>query len=123
MAVVLSLGDASVLSHGSAAALWGLRPPAAGPIHATVPGESGRRRREGITIHRSVAVESTVHDGIPVTTIERTLLDLAATLPRRPLERAIDRAVERRLVDLGSVREVARPGRRGALALLDAVAA
>jgi hypothetical protein len=39
--------------------------------------------------------EVTVHDGIPVTTVERTLLDLAATWSERDLERAVAEATQR----------------------------
>ena len=123
LAVVLSLGDSSVLSHETAAALWGLRPVGSGAIHVTLLTDSGRKQRAGVTIHRSLDVETTAHDGIPVTTPARTLLDLAATLQGRPLQRAIERAVELRLFDLREVQAVTRRGRRGGRALLAAVAA
>jgi hypothetical protein len=55
-------------------------------------------------------------DGIPCTSVARTLLDLADVIPRRGVERAVDQAEVLRLFDLGAVREVlARSnGRRGA---------
>jgi predicted transcriptional regulator of viral defense system len=56
MAAVLACGNAAVLSHGSAAALWRLLPRADGPIHITVPGNSGRRSRRGIRVHRSTTL-------------------------------------------------------------------
>jgi hypothetical protein len=59
-------------------------------------------RRSGIRVHRHAALraeEVTVHDGIPVTPPARTLLDLAATFPRRTVERALDQADILRLVD------------------------
>jgi hypothetical protein len=53
MAAVLALGDPAVVSHLSAAALWGMLKPTEGPIHVTLPGDGGRLRRPGICIHRS----------------------------------------------------------------------
>src|SRR3954454_4668329 len=47
MAAVLALGDAAVVSHTSAAALWGMLKPSGGPIHITLPGDGGRRRPRG----------------------------------------------------------------------------
>ncbi|HEX5821905.1 MAG TPA: hypothetical protein VFY30_09075, partial [Solirubrobacterales bacterium] len=61
----------------------------------TVPATSGRRRRTGLVTHRIGSLrpeERTIHCRIPVTTTARTLLDLAAILPQRQLERAVDEA-------------------------------
>ena len=70
-------------------------------------------------MRRLTSKEATVHQGIPVTTIARTLLDLADVLPRRPLKRAIDEADYLRLLDLTSLSAVVdnNPGRRGATRL------
>lgn len=97
MAAVLACGPGAVLSHQSAAALWGIRGTAKARIDVTVPREL--RRRPGLHPHRAVlpADEVTVHDGIPTTTPARTLLDLAAVVPRHALERALDEAEIRRL--------------------------
>ena len=57
-------------------------------IHVTIPGDTGRARRPGIRIHRSItlAVEDTTrHRGIPVTTPTRTVVDLSRALRGRPL--------------------------------------
>ena len=65
---------------------------------------------------RRLAVrEVTEHDGVPVTTPARTLLDLAATLPRRSVERALDQAEVLRLFDATALHAIAaahrgRPG-------------
>jgi very-short-patch-repair endonuclease len=91
MAAVLACGDDAVLSHLSAAELWGIRrrvrrPSQAGervPTHVTVPGTAGKRRREGIVLHRSstlVARHCIRSDGIPVTTPARTLADIRPLL-------------------------------------------
>jgi very-short-patch-repair endonuclease len=122
LAAVLACGPGAVLSHRSAASLWELRPSAAQTIDVTVPARSGRRRRPGIRVHRSrrLATEATVtRDGIPVTSVARTLLDLADVVPTQALKRAIDEAEYRGRLDLTSLHAVvqANPGRRGATLL------
>lgn len=103
MAAVLAGGPEAALSHRSAAALWRIRETGGFPSEITVP--RGRRGTRGVTVHRLPlpADERTTHDGIPVTTVPRTLLDLAATLDRPQLERALDRAEALRLRDALSV--------------------
>jgi very-short-patch-repair endonuclease len=83
LAAVLACGEGSLLSNGSAAALHSFLRPSSGAIHVLVPGGSGRAR-PGLRIHRSDLVDEddrAVVDGIPCTSIARTLLDLAATVP------------------------------------------
>jgi predicted transcriptional regulator of viral defense system len=85
LAAVLALGESAVISHHSAGAIWGMLKPTDGPIHITLPGNGGRKRRRGIAIHRSgslVAGVSTRRHGIAVTKPARTLRDLAAPFPR-----------------------------------------
>jgi hypothetical protein len=118
MAAVLACGPGAALSHRSAAALWELRPIAATRIDVTVR-TTARRKRAALTIHRSRNLpdeEVTVQHGIRVTTPARTLLDLAATLDRRPLERALDQAEVQRLTDYPALDALARahPSHRGA---------
>ena len=98
MAAVLACGEGAVLSHRSAAVLWGLLKRAPAAPEVTVPGQRGRKR-EGITVHRSPLSpsEMTVVDGIPVTSVARTLIDLADVVSRRTLERAFDEAEIKRL--------------------------
>jgi very-short-patch-repair endonuclease len=106
MAAVLACGPGAVLSHGGAAVHWGLLRPLDGPIDVTVPTQNGRRRR-GFRIHRCGTLEArfptsgsqkrlaslvTVRNGIPVTTVPRTLVDIRATLPPRLVRRAIRQA-------------------------------
>jgi hypothetical protein len=110
MAAVLACGPRAVLSHASAAALLELRASAAVIVDVTLPGSGGRRRRTGIRIHRArdLAAQTTTKDGIPVTTPARTILDLAAVLQRRPLERLLDQAERARLMDVASLQALAR---------------
>ena len=94
MAAVLACGDRAALSHGSAAALWDLLDSPA-VVHVTVPGSSGRRRRRGIRVHRSIHFgdeQTTRRRGIPVTTPARTLADIRRTLPPARYAKALREA-------------------------------
>jgi predicted transcriptional regulator of viral defense system len=99
-AAVLSCGATAVLSHHSAAALWGIRPSQSAEIEVTVS-TGVRRRRPGVVVHCGALTSSerTTHEAIPVTTIQRTLLDLATTLRGSRLEAAINEADKLDLVD------------------------
>ena len=131
IAAVLVSGEGAVLSHTSAAALWELRPRGTGSIHVTVPGGHGRGRRAGIRLHRSALLgpdDSTVRQGIPVTTPVRTVADLSSLLRDRPLEHVLDLAEQRGLVDFAELaRTIAahptRPGSPSLRALLSRYAA
>ena len=103
MAAVLACGADAVLSHRSAAALWGLCPEPSAVDVAVARGQS--RTRGDIVAHRSslLAADVTTRQHIPCTTVPRTLVDLAALVDQRRLERAIDRAEELRIFDLQSV--------------------
>jgi predicted transcriptional regulator of viral defense system len=98
MAAVLACGQGAVLSHRSAAALWGMLPSQPGFPEVTVPGHGGRRRREGIRLHRSISLypaHATLRLGIPVTTPARTLADLRRCATPDELREAL-RQAERR---------------------------
>jgi very-short-patch-repair endonuclease len=104
-----------VLSHLSAAALWGIRPNARSRIDVTV----AHRSRSSAALCRHVSAlpadERSLVDGIPVTTVPRTIFDLAATSSIDRVESAIRQAEYRQLRDrLSLVDMVDRyPGRRG----------
>jgi predicted transcriptional regulator of viral defense system len=94
---------AAALSHRSAADLHGLRECHRRVVEVVVPGRT-THRHPGIQVHRSIhladsGADLTVVDGIRVTTVARTLLDLAAVVPARALERALDRAEQLRVHD------------------------
>lgn len=114
-AAVLAGGPAAVLSHRSAAALWRIRPDDGRTAEITVPLK--RRPRPGIVQHHSrlPADEVTSVEEVPLTSVPRTLLDLAATLDTRRLRRAVDEAERLRLWDSLSLDQlIARHrGRRG----------
>jgi hypothetical protein len=115
MAAVLAAGPGAVLSHASAAALWGIRPDTGPPSHVTLPRKL--LRRAGLATHYLplAADESTSRNGIPVTTPGRTLFDIAHELRRSQLERAVREADYLRLSDGPSLRELVGryPGRTG----------
>jgi very-short-patch-repair endonuclease len=97
LAAVLACGPGAVLSHADAARLWRLLPVEEhpGPVHVTVPGAGGRRRRSGIVAHRSQTLaqaEVTRRHSIPVTRPARTIADLARVLPKERVAAAADRA-------------------------------
>jgi predicted transcriptional regulator of viral defense system len=117
LAAVLACGPGAKLSYRSGAALLEIRATGGGVIDVTVPSRAGRVRREGVRVHRSgrlTAEEVTVKDGIPVTTVARTLLDLADVLDLQSLRRAVTEAEYRNVFDLTALIAVveANPGRR-----------
>jgi len=100
MAAVLACGPNAVLSHRSAAALWAIWRGERGVVDVTIPTLAGRRDLPGIDVHTTRRLESdefTVHDAIPTTTPQRTLLDLAEVLTERQLCAAVDAAERRHL--------------------------
>ncbi|HEV2789931.1 MAG TPA: type IV toxin-antitoxin system AbiEi family antitoxin domain-containing protein [Solirubrobacterales bacterium] len=121
MAAVLACGSEAVLSHRSAAALWGIREDSRNRIDVTAPGRRGRIPA-GIDAHRHGSLrpaDRTLVDGIPCTSVSRTLLDLAAVVTYRQLRYAVKQAEVERLFDLASVNELlARSKRRRGIARL-----
>jgi hypothetical protein len=123
LAAVLASGAGAVLSHRPAAGLWGIA--ALAGIDVTVPKQ--RRPAAGIALHVTVVApdEITYSDAIPLTTVPRTLFDLATVLRPRQLERAMNEAERKRLTDSLSLRDLLvryprRPGTRAIRALLAA---
>ena len=118
MAAVLAGGPDAVLSHRPAGNEWGMR-RWSGRAAVTVP--RWRRSTGLIEIHSSPLPddERTILDGIPITTVPRTLFDLATVLDHDALVRALNEAEIRRLADrlpLPALLERHR-GERGAGAL------
>jgi very-short-patch-repair endonuclease len=115
MAAVLASGPEAVLSHHSAAAHWKLSQSSRSTIDITVP----RRSRSWRHIHRHVselpADERTVRDGIPVTSVPRTIFDLAATEPLAEVKRLLREMEFKELWDRLSLWDLVEryPGRRG----------
>ena len=109
MAAVLACGPTAVVSHLSAAALCEMLQALdrAAPIDVTIT--RGGHRRPGIRVHRVFTLHSaeiTTLEGIPMTTVARTLLDIAFTLPAPQLERAVEQALGTRLTTQAHVIDV-----------------
>lgn len=122
MAAVLACGDDAGLSHVCATALWEIRPYSGEWIDVTIATSAGRARRDRIRVHRCGSLapdEITTQRGIPVTTVARTLLDVAATLAPPSLARTVEQSEIGRLFDLTAVaRTIARhPNHPGAAPL------
>lgn len=122
LAAVRAIGDGATLSHRAAAAYWSLRPlghDEQGEIDVSVT--RSLRQREGIRLHvvRFDPGDATRRDGILVTTVARTLVDLAGVLPPQELRRAVNEALVQRRVTIAMLRRYidAARGRRAARAL------
>ncbi len=117
MAAVLAFPEGAVLSHFDAAALWDLCSPRGTSFHVTIPTRAGIPRRDRLIPHRSRldAEDIDCVDGIPVTAVARTLLDLAGTGGRTSLRRAYEEAERLGLLDLGAIAALLdrSNGRRG----------
>ena len=92
-AAVLACGDRAVLSHGSAATLWGFDKGWRRPYEVTVP---TLHKRDGIKVHRSrmlARCDITRQLGIPVTSPARTVLDCSPRLTGKRLSRFVNDAL------------------------------
>jgi very-short-patch-repair endonuclease len=121
MAAVLACGPDAVLSHRSAAQLWGLQRGSSWSTEVTRA--KGWRAPDGVVAHRAELPddERTVVDGIPVTTSPRTILDLAAVASRRQVERALNEVEVLGLTDRLSIPDLLSryPRRRGTAVLCE----
>jgi predicted transcriptional regulator of viral defense system len=126
MAAVLACGDRAALSHRSAAAMWGIGREERGRIDVSV-----RRRcelkRPGLKVRGRPTLrleDIAIKDHIPVTAVTRTLVDLATELAPLGVERAVNEADKRDLVDPEALRSdldryVGEPGAPILRGLLD----
>lgn len=106
MAAVLACGDGAVLSHRSAAELWGIGYEEQGRIDVTIPRRS-RLERRGVKVRTRSSLDAknmTRRHRIPVTTPVQTLIDLATELKPLRLERAVNEADKLDLVDPETLR-------------------
>jgi very-short-patch-repair endonuclease len=115
MAALIASGPEAVLSHWSAAALWRIRPNARSITEVTTPQKS--RSWDGIMRHHKPlpADEVTVEEGIPVTSVPRTVFDLAATESAEVIESLLREMEFRELRDRLSLWDLVEryPRRRG----------
>jgi very-short-patch-repair endonuclease len=123
MAATLACGPRGVLSHRSAGQLWGFVPRGRIAPEVTRPGRAANR--PFVIAHSGSLLDDEVARvrGIPVTSVPRTMLDLAATRPGREVERAWNQMEVLELRDRLSVPDLLRrhPRRKGS-ALLDRLA-
>ncbi|HET8862412.1 MAG TPA: DUF559 domain-containing protein [Solirubrobacterales bacterium] len=117
MAAVLGCGSGAALSYGSAAALWGVERERRGAIEVSIPVSTLRRHGE-VLVYRRPNLRSTevlVRNGIPVTSLVRTLIDVAPRLDRGDLERAVNEADRLGLIDPEALLDALtlHPGKRG----------
>ena len=115
MAAVLASGPKAVLSHWSAAALWMIRPNSRERVDVTVP----HRSRSSDLIRRHISEvpedERTVEERIPVTSVPRTIFDLAATEPADVVQNLLRETEHLELWDRLSLWDLLEryPGKRG----------
>jgi very-short-patch-repair endonuclease len=104
LAAVLGVGPGAVLSHRDAAGLHDLRPANHARIDVTTT--ANRTDEPGVRVHRTRTLDAddiTTVSGVPVTTVARTLVDLAGVVPHDHLVRAIRESERRRTFDLRKV--------------------
>jgi very-short-patch-repair endonuclease len=123
-AAVLAGGPNALASHRAAAHLWRLRGCGPAPPELLAPPER-RIRLPGVITHRSDTIgpaDRAIHDGIAVTSVARTLVDLGAVAPRL-VESALEDARFQGLVSPAwmwrTVQRLAVPGRRGLAVMRD----
>lgn len=123
MAAVLGCGEGAALSYGSAAALWGVGQERRDLVEVSAMSCSVRHRPRLHVFRRSNlrAAEIVVRDGIPVTSVVRTLIDIAGRLDRTALERAVNEADRLGLIDPETLLDAValHPGKRGVRPLRD----
>ena len=100
LAAVKACGKGAALSHYAAAALWGLVDWDGRRIDVTA---TTRREHPGINTHRTTRPDRTLHKNIPVTSVLRTLEDLASMLPFTAFRRAVRQAFNRHLVTTAEI--------------------
>jgi very-short-patch-repair endonuclease len=117
-AAVLACGEGAVISHRSAAELFRLLPETRGDVDVTVVGRNPGRH-PGIRLHRPRTMARhhvTSMRGVSITSVARTVCDLAATEPAREVEAAIQEALYRKILTPEALAQVLErePRRRGA---------
>lgn len=127
LAACLGAGSDAVASHRTAIRLWGLV-PRSGQIEVSIP-DRRRVRQPQLTVHRSTllpVLDRTSVEGVPVTTVARSILDASAGQEAKVVGLWIDDAIRRLGLDLIEVRScaarLAGPGRRDIRAARTALA-
>lgn len=123
LAALLACGKSSLISHRSAAFVWGLIKEAPAQVEVSVVGRECRSRK-GINVHRIQAIDERElrrHEGLWISSPARALLEIAASLPRHGLGDAVGEGIGGRLVNRAQIEAtLARNrGRRGSARLAE----
>ncbi|HYH60442.1 MAG TPA: hypothetical protein VD766_01110, partial [Solirubrobacterales bacterium] len=125
MGATLTAPETFLCRESAACAMGALEYETRG-VTVTRPGSGGPRRMSGITVYRSSTLdgETTVHNGIPITTVPRILLDLACCVSDRALAKALRDFVRLKKATIYSLSDWLGPRshRRGAIRLARAIA-
>jgi very-short-patch-repair endonuclease len=114
MAAVLACGPDAVLSHRSAAYLWGLVDQWEGPIDVTAPNRRGRSP-DGVAAHRDGSlqpIDKTTRHGVPCTSVPRTVLDFAAIAPEWEVRKVVAEGEVLGILDQSKLRAPLKRSRR-----------
>ena len=114
MAAVLACGPDAVLSHRSAAFLWGLVDSWEEPIDVTAPNRRGRSP-DGVAAHRDGSlqpIDKTTVYGIPCATVARTILDYAGVEPDWKVRKVVAEAEVLQILDKSKLRALLKRSRR-----------
>jgi hypothetical protein len=121
LAAVLAVGSLSAVSHRAAAEMYGLWASTPPTVEVSTTRDHSPELEGVQVVHRLEDLHErwvTAVDGVPCTTVARTLVDLGAVLPDKEVARCLDRATGRGIVTVSMVetarKAVARRGRRGA---------
>jgi very-short-patch-repair endonuclease len=114
LAAVLACGDGAVLAIRSAGGAWGIH-SSSRARHEVITPHAGGRGLRSVDVYRYALApqDRTVHDGIPITSVARTCLDLASRTNAKRLDRALHRAEELRLFDLRAFDDATNAWRHG----------
>jgi predicted transcriptional regulator of viral defense system len=114
MAAVLACGPDAVLSHRSAAYLWGLVDSCEGPIDVTAPNRRGRSP-DGVAAHRDGSlqpIDKTAVHGVPCMSVARTVLDFAGVAPEWEVRKVVAEAEVLGILDKAELRSLLKRSRR-----------
>jgi predicted transcriptional regulator of viral defense system len=119
VAALLYGGKGAVLSHATAAWWWRLTEKEPAQIEISCPRR--RRGQPGLRVHHPRTVDATRHRRFPVTTIPRTLLDVAATATLNRVRRLLAEADYHRLLDWDAIEATLGRGHKGSARLRKAI--
>jgi very-short-patch-repair endonuclease len=108
LGAVFTCGPGAVLSRRSAADHWGILRTNRAGIEVTVEARGTRAKQQGINLHCTRRLDPrdvTILNGIPITTVARTLVDLCAVVPPRMIEKALEQSYVLQLIAPGAIED------------------